>query len=372
MAACEAERATQGGAGQPENLRSAGCWARVIRGLGGLYCLEPLPPDGATGRDQIRERERLWREAPERWEQALLLAKPRGIFRKDGRQILPGDLVRYEAAHDPDIPWVITAYQPRRSLLLRPPVANLDGLAICFACREPAPDLLLLDKLILMARLAQLDILILFTKTDQLTPGERTAFRAGLAAYERGFTCLMLGRAPGAWTKGGQGTGQNAAVPGPEQAGDDAAAFKLLTERLRGKIWAFCGPSGVGKSTLFNRLMGRRHMAMGAISRKMGRGRQTTRHVELAPSGGAYLLDTPGFEILDLAQLAGGEADLIQAYPEFADLSTRCRFTACRHLREPDCAVKIFAASAPAYWARYRRYEALAEELETLRRSRYR
>jgi len=256
-----------------------------------------------------------------------VLAKPRGIFRKNKITPTVGDHVEVEISGDPDIPYVIDTILPRRNLLIRPPVANVDILIITISPVEPLPDFKLMDKLLILCEKQEIHPVIWLTKTD-LDTGEADRIRtiyAG-AGYEVFSSAL-----------------------------DQPFDFSGMQKLFRGHTVGFAGQSGVGKSTLCNILTGYTGMEVGAISERLHRGKHTTRHVELFPVEDGFLMDTPGFSSLELADL-GLEADDIQyGYPELRKIAGKCRFQDCRHIGELGCAVDS-ADMDPDRLQRYREF----------------
>ena len=237
-------------------------------------------------------------------------ASVRGIFRKNGLSPTPGDLVVCAESGDPDVPWRIEQILPRRNCLIRPPLANLDGLVITLSAAEPAPDFYLADKLLTICLINKIEPLLCLTKTDLAK-----ADFPGLDCYRRAGCALI------------------------ETSPDDQASLIELRRWIKGRVVSFAGQSGVGKSTLLNRLFGEEMMPSGDLSGKIGRGRHTTRHVELFPLAGGFLADTPGFSSLEFHELGITGEQLIQGYPEILAVQDQCRFSSCRHLGELGCAV---------------------------------
>ncbi len=287
----------------------------IIRGVGGQYWID----DGRGGEPRA--------------------AKPLGIFRKTGTTPLAGDRVTCVETGDPLIPLTVTAIHERRNALIRPAVANLDCLIVTFALQDPVPDLYLIDKLLIVCAEHRIDPILVLTKTDQLDAAGETAAEALLAPYRAaGFTVLRTGF--------GRLDGREA-----------------LLRRIAGRIVAFAGQSGVGKSTLLNDLFGSELMETGEISGRAGRGRHTTRHVELFPFAGGYIADTPGFSSLELETLGVGAAAVVAAYPEIAAAEGRCRFVGCRHIGEAGCAVDPAAVDAGRL-ERYRYFRNLIDAIK--------
>lgn len=246
-----------------------------------------------------------------------------------------GDRVTIEPSGDPDLPYVITKILPRKNNLVRPPVANVDYLILTFSVTDPEPDLKLLDKLLIIC--ANLDItpLIVFTKEDL---GKEAAAKY-LDEYSAcGYQVLVSSK-------------------------DSPVTAEALESITRSGIAAFAGPSGVGKSTLCNRIIGKEHMEVGTISRKLKRGRHTTRHVELFDFGEGFITDTPGFTSLSLLQLGIGYKEVPAGYPEIYKFTGKCKYDDCRHIKEEGCVVREALSLGQIGEERYNRYREFSEEL---------
>lgn len=246
-------------------------------------------------------------------------AYARGILRQRRHAPLPGDRVRYAPSGDPDYPLVIESIEERQNVLLRPPLANLDNLLLTMALAEPWPDLLLLDKMALLAAHQGIEPVLVLTKYDLR---ERELLLTILRDY-----------LPTAWPI--------------YLTGAEAAPDQDFFDFFRGRIIALAGQSGAGKSTFLNRQFARELMASGELSQKIGRGKQTTRHSELFRYQALYLADTPGFQSLQIEQMDLDVDDFARAFPEIAALEADCRFNDCRHLAEPGCAVRAHCTEEP-------------------------
>ena len=282
----------------------------IIQGIGGFYYVETA--------DAVYE------------------CKARGAFRKEGITPVAGD--RVEIAVNADgITGTLQRVLPRKNVLVRPPVANLDQLAVVASIAEPAPHPLLLDKLIAIAEENEIEPLLVITKSDlqDTTEWEDIYRKAGIDVY-------------------------TVTVNNPQSAAP-------LRERLRGKITVFAGNSGVGKSSLLNVIEPNWQRETGEISQKLGRGRHTTRSAELfaLPEGG-YLADTAGFSALDMEKIHPIDKERLEdCFREFRPLFGQCRFTGCAHIHEPDCAVKAAVEAgeiAPSRYESYCAMYALAEQ----------
>lgn len=246
-----------------------------------------------------------------------------------------GDRVTIEPSGDPDLPYVITKILPRKNNLVRPPVANVDYLILTFSVTDPEPDLKLLDKLLIIC--ANLDItpLIVFTKEDL---GKEAAAKY-LDEYSAcGYQVLVSSK-------------------------DSPVTVEALESITGSGIAAFAGPSGVGKSTLCNRIIGKEHMEVGTISKKLKRGRHTTRHVELFDFGEGFITDTPGFTSLSLLQLGIGYKEVPAGYPEIYKFTGKCKYDDCRHIKEEGCVVREALSLGQIGEERYNRYREFSEEL---------
>jgi len=265
------------------------------------------------------------------WECSL-----RGRFRYEKQQVLVGDLVKLAPRHDHA--GVIVNVLPRRSVLLRPPVANVDQAVIIFSVRDPEPNPGLLDRFLITAAINQVEPLICFNKID-LTKNNKVDL---VSRYQSIYTVVLT-----------------SAVTG--------IGLDRLREVLQGKVSVFAGPSGVGKSTILNAILPGLKLKTGVISEKLKRGKHTTRHVELIslPEGG-LVADTPGFSNLDLPDIKLEE--LSHYFPEMEEYSGNCYFGGCLHDREPGCAVKEAVESGKIERSRYCQYIEFLHELRGRRR----
>jgi ribosome biogenesis GTPase len=279
----------------------------------------------------------------------LIECKPRGIFRKDGLSPLVGDRVTISLIRGTQTQGVIEEILPRESLLLRPSVANVEQCVIVSAIVSPKPDLLLLDRLLVLTEINGLETVICFNKMDLKPQGEYDEI---INMYSRaGYIVLRTS------TKTGEG-------------------IEALKEALRNKISVFAGMSGVGKSSLMNKLQPQLGLKTGTVSDKSKRGRHTTRHAQLIElEFGGMVVDTPGFSSLSLGAVKETsdmeESNLCHFYPEFRAYIEKCRFNGCRHLKEPGCSVKQAVNEGSIAVIRYENYVKLLEELQESRRRRY-
>lgn len=269
--------------------------------------------------------------------------KARGTLRRDGRKPLVGDDVEIEVLDETARTGNLTAVLPRRNTLLRPAVANIDQALVIFALDDPKPNIALLDRFLLMMERQEIRTVICFNKEDLDRNGESARLRE---IYEKsGYRVLLCSASEGA------GLGE-------------------LRELLRGKTTAVAGPSGVGKSSLTNLVLGERRMETGEISRKLKRGKHTTRHTQLIEvEDGAYLMDTPGFSSLDTIPVE--KEELRFYFPELRRYEGKCRFGGCCHVSEPGCAVREAVEQGEISASRYEHYKLFYEELREKEKRRY-
>ena len=289
----------------------------IIRGCGGLYTAR----DGA-GREYV------------------LRAKKK--FRRQGMSPLVGDRILFTPGEISDEHGWVEEILPRQSQCLRPPVANVTFLCVVVAPR-PAPDWLLVDKLLIYARKQGIRPLLIMNKADD--EGAEATF-AQMQAMYAGAEAEML------------------AVSAREKNG-----LQPLEARLAGETCCFSGQSGVGKSTLLNALFGL-GVETGEISEKIQRGKNTTRHAELFARGDAQVIDTPGFSLLEMDEVFDPVL-LREYYPEFQPYEGKCRFAPCYHGSEPGCAVLQAAKSGLINGERLDRYHILLADCRQAWRNRY-
>ena len=259
--------------------------------------------------------------------------RARGLFRNLDMKPLVGDEAEFELTYTEDVEGYVTDILPRKNELVRPAVANVDLMLAFFAMKDPAPNMLHMSRLILAAETAGVRPVIVLNKSDLVSARKA----AGLQEQFRG-------------------TGYEIRTVSVK-AGEGIAEIRPL---LSGKTTVLAGPSGAGKSSFLNAVLGAAHMETGEISRKLQRGRHTTRHTELFYLGeDSYLLDTPGFSALDNEL----EPEQIRDwFPEFEEYQKHCRFAVCLHADEPDCAVKEALREGKISPERYEAYLALLAE----------
>ena len=264
-------------------------------------------------------------------EDGLLECKARGRFRLDGTSPLVGDRVR--CSRDQNGKGRIDAVEPRRNWFIRPAVANIDAMVFVAANTNPVTDPFLVDRVSVIAAEADCQLILCINKAD-VDPGEEL--------YNT-FTA--------------------AGFPVVRTSAETGQGMEALRTLIDGKICAFTGNSGVGKSSILNRLLPGAASPTGAVSEKLGRGKHTTRHVELYALGGdTFVADTPGFASFDVEMMTPIPKEQLQYdFIDFAPYLGRCRFNDCAHLKEPGCAVTQALTQGELMPSRYRSYVRLYE-----------
>lgn len=267
---------------------------------------------------------------------AVFTCKVKGKMKQNRFSLATGDRVLLEPGEQGE--GMIKKVLPRKNYLSRPTMANLDLFVATFACATPDFSFLLADKLLALAELAQIPALLVLNKEDQAPTGLIEKVRA---VYEPiGYEVYTLSAK--------EGTG-----------------VETLRERLKGRVCAFGGPSGVGKSSTINAIDSSVDLRTGAVSEKIGRGKHTTRFAQLLPFDEGYIADTPGFGNLLLEGMEPEQA--LAAFREFAQYEDGCRFCPCSHTHEPVCGVKEAVASGAIAASRYESYLAMLEEIRLLK-----
>ena len=266
--------------------------------------------------------------------------RAKGIFRNVHMKPLVGDNVCIDILDEQAMEGNVTEILPRKNELLRPAVANIDQALIIFAIVKPDPNFNLLDRFLIRMERQKLPCIICFNKQDIASEEERGALQK---AYETcGYQVLF--------------------VSAVKQDG-----IEQLRDLLAGKTTTVAGPSGVGKSTIINCLHPEANMETGSISRKIERGKHTTRHSEIFALGeDTYIMDTPGFTSLAISEIL--KEELAVYYPEFRQYEPYCRFRGCAHINEPDCRVKEAAQCGDISQVRYENYKMLYQELKEVKR----
>lgn len=267
----------------------------------------------------------------------LIECRARGVFRKRGQEVYVGDTVQIEMTDGGK--GSVVEVGERKNFLIRPPLANIDQLVMVISTCEPAPNLRVIDRLLAVAERKNIEPLLVFTKTDMADSAEVSAIYT-----HAGFRVQSVSSATG--------------------DGIDA-----VRAQLAGKISAFCGNSGVGKSSLLNCVDERLSIPTAAISQKLGRGRHTTTHVELFElPGGGYVADTPGFSSLETERYAVIlKEELADCFREFAPYTDKCQYTGCSHTKERGCAVLAALAAGEIEQTRHESYWSMWNDVKDLR-----
>ena len=288
---------------------------RIIKGIGGFYYVDT--------------------------DNGLYECRARGIFRKNKITPLVGDRVSISVVDEENKKGVVEEIEKRDTELVRPPIANVDKALIVFAIKNPAPNLSLLDRFIVLAEKENLEIVIVFTKVDLDADGELLEELKSI--YEvSGYKVISVSN-----------------------------KLKLnidkIKEELKENTVVFAGPSGVGKSSLLNEVDKNFELKTGEVSDKIKRGKHTTRHAELLKlECGGMVADTPGFSSLTLDDI--DESELKEYFIEF-DKYDECRFgSRCIHENEPSCAVKEAVENGEISKKRYESYIQLLNEIRSGKR----
>lgn len=266
------------------------------------------------------------------------VCRARGVFRDRGEKPLVGDNVEFVLTGEADGSGRIEKLLPRKNELIRPAVANMDQALILVSAGKPAFHPLLLDNFLLWMGMQNVPVLIGIGKCD-LDPEE--AERIASIYEGTGYPVMIFSALSG-------------------------EGLNELHARLVGKTTVLAGASGVGKSTLLNRLIPEAAMETGELSERLGRGRHTTRHSEIFfLEKDSFVLDTPGFTSLDTPELEENQVGLY--YPEFTEPAKACRFPDCLHDREPDCCVKAAVRAGKIARSRYDSYKRNLEDIRSRR-----
>ena len=263
---------------------------------------------------------------------AVLRCRARGKFRKDGQTPLVGDRVRVERTEEGQ--GYLLEILPRKNCFVRPAVSNVDALVLLAANVNPITDPFLVDRVTVIAESVHCGVIICVNKCD-LDRGD-----ALYADFSTGTGYPVL---------------RTSAVTGE---GTDT-----LREMIAGKTVAFTGNSGVGKSSLLNRIAPKLALTTAAVSERLGRGKHTTRHIELFDVGnGTLIADTPGFSSFDLTMMQPIRKEALQnCFPDFLPHLGSCRFDDCTHRREPGCAVLAALGAGEIAPSRHESYMKLYE-----------
>ena len=267
----------------------------------------------------------------------IVQCRSRGLFRKTKITPLVGDHVGFLVEKDKS--GYIMEVEPRKNELIRPPIANVDIALVVFSAKEPDFNLKLLDRLLAMIEAKGIEVIIVVTKIDLLTETENDQLQLILHYYRHiGYVIF-------------------------ETSSAENQGMIDLKNFIKDQIIVICGQSGVGKSSLLNTLDGTLKLEVNEISKALGRGKHTTRHVQLHPLNQAWVADTPGFSSLELEEL--NEIDLASSFVEYQKRSERCKFRGCIHENEPKCAVKEAVQTGEFMQARYDNYLQFLNEIKS-------
>lgn len=273
-------------------------------------------------------------------EKGTYACKAKGIFRNEKIKPLVGDMTEFHVTHEGDKEGSIDKILPRKNALIRPAVANVDQAMIIFAVASPAPNLNMLDRFLITMELQHVETIICFNKTD--VSSQEEVDRLGDVYKNCGCQVVFT-------------------------SVEKQEGLLQVRELLKDKTTVMAGPSGVGKSSMMNYLKPEAAMETGAISKKIQRGRHTTRHSELFHlEGSTYVMDTPGFTSLYIDHVEA--QDLKNCFAEFEPYEGQCRFNGCVHIHEPDCAVKEALKAGKISRSRYDNYVLMYQELKEKRR----
>lgn len=266
--------------------------------------------------------------------------KAKGVFRNEKRKPLVGDNVEFDIIDEEERKGNITELLPRMNELVRPAVSNVNQAMVIFAATQPTPNYNLLDRFLIMMEQQGVTTIVCFNKMDIASQEELKELEQ---VYQKcGYQVLFI-------------------------SVRESIGIHSIRDVLKGKTTVLAGPSGVGKSSLLNKLMPEAQMKVGPISDKIKRGKHTTRHSELFTlEESTYIMDTPGFSSLYIKDI--DKEQLRDFFIEFKEYEQYCRFQGCVHINEPDCGVKQALEQGEISAIRYDNYKILYNELKDTRR----
>lgn len=272
-----------------------------------------------------------------------VICKGRGVFRKKNITPLVGDIVTYTVNDDGS--GTITTIKERKNAFVRPPIANMSQAIIVVSATEPDFSPQLLDRFLVVVEANDVKPIIAITKIDRLTPAEELNIEMYAAYYEKiGYETMLLSLT-------------------------NETDIAYVMPLLKNELTVLTGQSGVGKSTFLNHLIPSLSLETSEISHSLGRGKHTTRHVELIPvNDNGYVADTPGFSSIDFTQIEAVELGLY--FKEINEAAASCKFRGCLHDKEPQCAVKAAVDDGEIKQHRYKNYIRFLNEIQ-LRKPRY-
>ncbi|WLR46999.1 ribosome small subunit-dependent GTPase A [Halobacillus litoralis] len=266
----------------------------------------------------------------------------RGNFRKKKVTPLVGDLVEFKAENKEE--GYILSIENRKNELVRPPISNVDQALIVTSAVHPDFNALLLDRFLVLVEEKRIEPFIVISKVDQLDAPQMEVMESYKMLYEKiGYPVIL-------------------------SAVEDTESMDQIESHLAGRTTVIAGQSGVGKSSLLNSIDPRLSIDTDEISESLGRGKHTTRHVELYEIAGGLVADTPSFSSLEFGEL---ELDqLPECFPEFVEVQNDCKFRGCLHHKEPKCAVKSAVEAGEISEQRYEHYLQFLNEIQN-RKPRY-
>lgn len=267
----------------------------------------------------------------------IIQCRSRGLFRKKKITPLVGDHVHFLIEEDGN--GYVMEIEERQNELVRPPIANVEIALVVFSVKEPDFNVKLLDRFLAVIEMNSIEPVIVLTKVDLLSEQEREVLNPMFNYYrEIGYQVI-------------------------ETSSKDQIGIEKIKTLIENHIIVVCGQSGVGKSSLLNAIDETLDIQVNEISKALGRGKHTTRHVELHKLSGGLIADTPGFSSLDLDQLE--TTDLSQCFIEFLERSDDCKFRGCIHESEPSCAVKKAVDQHEILSTRYENYLQFLTEIKS-------
>ncbi|KGI85093.1 GTPase RsgA [Exiguobacterium mexicanum] len=274
-------------------------------------------------------------------EKQEIRCRARGNFRNRNISPVVGDDVDIQDQGDGT--GYILAVDERSNHLVRPPIANIDQAFLLFSVKEPAFSFHLLDRFLVLIESKQVHPIIVLTKMDLLTESERKTIHEAAALYRSiGYEVI-------------------------ETSTEDGSGIEKIRGSFKEKTSVFAGQTGVGKSSLLNAVAPELELATGKISKSLGRGKHTTRHVTLITLADGLVADTPGFSSLEFPEELEVE-EMRWCFPEFVERHDDCKFRGCAHLNEPGCAVKAAVEAGEIASTRYENYVTFMAELNDRQR----
>lgn len=314
----------------------------VVKAISGFYYILPMKyfeeEVNIKSNDEVVYR--IKKEYFTLYKDVLITCKGRGVFKNQGQSILVGDLVRYDMQEDNT--GIIVEISDRKNSFIRPPVSNIDTFVIVVSATLPKANTNIIDKFIVMALKNGVEPVLCINKVDDVSLEVVDRLQEIYGSYFPFFKINALAN------KG----------------------FEDLCEHIKGKKVALAGPSGVGKSTIINRLNDNLNLETGEVSSKNKRGRNTTRHVEMFPlERGGFIFDTPGFTAFDIKEIKSEE--LRYYFPEMKELDRQCQYADCKHLKEPKCKVIESVEAGKIHISRYESYKYLIDEITLNEKQKY-